>query len=212
MKKLHVAAFVIIAMAGSGPTHAQVYGQFTGAETVPVGGHLFGAYAFSSENVVGLLSQLRLSFYPHVDFGFQGGIARQDYKGGNRTTIRLGTDLKVKVLDASAQLPVTVAIGGDLGVESGDDFNVLTLGPTVVAGRYFTLGQNSGVTPYARVGLAITNIDVGPLKETDISVPLRLGGDFRVAPELRLALELQLHLGDVFNDNVGLAAGVNLPF
>ena len=97
-------------------------------------------------------------------------------------------------------------------METGDNFHLLTVGPTVVASRFFGLGQNGGVTPYARLGLAITNIDVGPLRETDVSVPLRLGGDFRVAPELRLALELQVQLGDAFNDNVGLAGGVNLPF
>jgi hypothetical protein len=212
LKRLPVGALVAIALAWSRLAHAQVYGQFIGAETVPAGGRLFGAYAFSSENVLGLLAQLRLSFYPNVDFGFHGGIARQDFVGGNRTTLRLGTGFKVKVSNANGQLPVDMAVGGDLGVETGDNFHLLTVGPTVVASRFFALGQNGGVTPYGRVGLAITNIDVGPLRETDVSVPLRLGGDFRVTPELRLALELQLQFGDIFNDNVGLAGGVNLPF
>ena len=211
MPKLRVILLAAAALACHAPARAQVYGQFTGAETVPAGGRLFGAYALSSENVVGLLAQLRLSFYPNVDFGFHGGIARQDFVGGDRTTVRLGTGLKAKIADPTAGLPVALAVGGDLAVETGDEFHVLTVGPTLVASRPFAIGSG-GVTPYARIGLAITSIDVRSNRDTDISLPLRLGGDFRLTPQLGLAVELQLQWSDRFNDNVGLAAGVNLPF
>src|SRR4029077_6858714 len=53
------------------PAAAQVWGQYTSAETVPVNGHMFGGYLHASSNFLGLLAQLRLSFYPNVDFGFQ---------------------------------------------------------------------------------------------------------------------------------------------
>ena len=54
------------ALLFAGAAHAQVLGQFTGAETLPVNGHMMGAYLHSSQNVVGLLGQLRMSFYPDV--------------------------------------------------------------------------------------------------------------------------------------------------
>ena len=212
MRRLGLALIAVAALGSIAPARAQVYGQFTGAETVPAGGRLFGAYAFSSENVVGLLAQLRLSFYPDVDFGFHGGVARQDWEGGSRTTVRLGVGLKVKIQEPTARLPVALAIGGDLGVETGDDFHVLTVGPDLIASRSFALGQTGAVTPYGRIGLAVTNFDIRSIKDTDVSVPVRMGGDFKVGPQLHLSLELQLQLGDALNDNLGLAGGVNLPF
>ena len=212
MKRFVTAALMAVACVAPSPSSAQVFGQLTPAETAPVNGHLFGVYLHASESFLGLLTQLRLSFYPGVDFGFHGGLARQDWKGGNRTTLRLGTGLKVKVADQVNAMPMAFSMGGDIGLESGDDFHVLTVTPFAVASRTFQLGQSGGVTPYGRAGIAITNFDVGPLKDTDLSVPVSLGGDFRVSPTLHLAVELQLHLGDAFNDNVGLAAGVNLPF
>jgi hypothetical protein len=207
-----VAAFVLSVLTSSSPATAQVYGQFTGAETVPLGGRLFGAYAFTSENVLALLAQLRLSFYPNVDFGFNGGIARQDFGGGHRTTLRLGTGLKVKLADSTAQVPMALAFAADLGIETGDDFHVLTVVPSVIGSRTFKFGQNSTVTPYGRAGIAISQIDVANNEDTDVAIPLRLGADFGVAPGLRLAAELQINLSDAFNDNIGFGAGVNLPF
>ena len=212
MKNVSVAALAALGLVLAHPARAQVFGQFTGAETLPAGGHLFGGYVHSSQNVVGLLAQLRLSFYPSVDFGFQGGLSRHDYRNDERSVLRLGTDLKVQVVRPSAGLPVSVAVGADLGVETGDDYNVLTLGPAAVASRDFVLGESGHVTPYAAVGLAMTSFDVGSTDDTDVSVPIRLGADMRIAPEVRIVMELQAPLGDAFNDNLGLAVGVNLPF
>ncbi len=197
--------------AGSFPARAQVPGQYTGAQTLPVNGHLFGAYLSTSNNVVGLLTQLRLSFYPGVDFGFQGGLARLDYVGGDRTTLRLGTDLKVAMRPPGA-LPVAFALGGALGVETGDDYNLFTVGPNAVLSRAFRPGQAGGITAFAGAGLMFTNIDAGALKDTDFSVPLRIGGEIEATSDLHLTAELQLRLGDSFNDDIGVSAGVNLPF
>ena len=86
---LALAGMLLPATAG-----AQAFGQFTAAQTLPVNGHLAGGYIQSSSSQLGVLGQLRLSFYPGVDFGFQGGFSRHDYAGGDRTTLSLGTDLK----------------------------------------------------------------------------------------------------------------------
>lgn len=212
MKNAHVAALVAIILSCAAPARAQVFGQFTGAETLPVNGRLFGAYIQSSENAVGLLGQLRLSFYPGVDFGFQGGFTRQDLVRSNTTTVRLGTDFKVGVMKPTDARPISVAAGAALGIETGDNFHILTLEPSVVGSRAFHVGESGSVTPYARIGLAFSSVDVGDQDDTDLSVPIRIGGDFRLSPGLGIVAELQLQLSDSFNDNVGLAAGVNLPF
>ena len=216
MNRVCVSALVAITLASSKPAGAQVFGQFTGAEALPVNGRMFGAYVHSSADLAGLLAQLRLSFYPGVDFGFQGGIARRNLVGGDRTTLRLGTDLKVGVASAVGGSPIALALGGQLGVETGDHFHVLTLGPTLVASRTLPVGQSGRVTPYAGLGLAFASIDdqvhAPPTNDTRFTVPLRLGADFLVAPELRLALELQFQRRDSLNDTFGLVAGVNLPF
>lgn len=204
-------ALALSTLALAAPAGAQVYGQFTGAATVPVGSRLFGGYVLSSENTLGMLAQLRLSFYPNVDFGFHGGIARQDFPAGDRTTIRLGTGMKVKLSDSTAALPLTLAIAGDLGIETGDDYNQLVVAPSIIVSRTFGTGSGA-LTPYARIGLAIARVDLGDVDDSDLSIPLRFGADFQVAQQLRLVAELQLNLSDSHGDDVGLGAGINIPF
>lgn len=212
MRNAWCAALAAAVLLGATPAaNAQVWGQYSGAETVPMNGHMFGAYLNSSENVVGLSAQLRLSFYPGVDFGFQGGLTRVDVGDGDRTTLRLGTDLKVGVAHVSETLPVDIAAGGALGVESGDDWQVLTVGPQLVASRLLG-GADRGATVFAGVGFMFSNLDVGDESSTDFSVPVRTGAEWRVAPDVRLTGELQLRLGDDFNDDLGFSVGVNLPF
>ena len=191
---------------------AQVFGQFTSAETLPVNGHLFGAYLNASENFFGLLAQLRLSFYPDLDFGFQGGLTRIDAQGTDATTLRLGADFKYLVLRAQQGAPVDVGVGAGLGVETGDNLSVLTLGPSLVASRNLALGSSTGITPFLGVGLLFANLDVFDHEFTDFSVPFRFGSEFRLSQELRVAAEFQFRVKDDFNDDVSFVTGVNLPF
>ncbi|MGH9198713.1 MAG: hypothetical protein ACRD1T_23660, partial [Acidimicrobiia bacterium] len=137
-------------------------------------------------------------------------LTRLDYAGGERTTLRLGADIKVLALRANESLPLDVAIGGGLGVETSDDFSVLTVMPSVVASH--TFGGQTAVIPYGSLGFAFANVDVGPLDTTDFSIPLRLGSEFRVAAGFGLAAELQINLGDSFSDDYGILVGANMPF
>jgi hypothetical protein len=191
---------------------ATVFGQFEGAQTLPMNSQLFGAYLHASDNVVGLAAQLRMSFYPGVDFGFQGALNRLDYAGGDRSTIGMGADFKARVATASETVPVDVAIGGALGVETGDDYSILSIGPTAVASRSFAYGQNSSITPYVGLMLAFSRIEVDPVDDTDVSFPLRLGAQLRALPEMDITAEIQLRLSDSFNDDAGFAVGVQFPF
>jgi hypothetical protein len=201
-----VAAVLLLA-----PTigRAQVYGQFTGAETVPMGGHVFGAYLHASQDIFGLLGQLRLSFYPNVDFGFHGGITRIQFGSSDRTTLRLGGDVKFQVIKAGA---VDLSAGGAVGVETGDEISVLTIGPTMVASKTFPMGATGGITPYAGLGLLFSNVDVRSNQTTDFSVPFRFGSELKLSPELKLVAEIQLRANDEVNDDFSFLTGVNLPF
>jgi hypothetical protein len=194
------------------PAHAQVFGQLTSAEIIPINGHEFGGYFNVSDNVVGMLGQLRMSFYPGVDFGFQGGLSRLNVVAGDRTSLRLGTDVRVGAARASESFPVDLAIGGGLGVETSDRYHVLTLMPSAVASRPYALGQSASVSPYLGVGLSFRSIDVASTRENDFSIPLRLGADLKAMPGVRIAAELQVSVANSFGDNVGFAAGVNMPF
>ena len=214
MKCILVAAAISAAAlpAFAPAARAQAFGQFTGADVLQVNGHETGIYLVTSDNVLGLLGQLRLSFYPGVDFGFQGGLSRLHYGSSDRTLVRLGTDFKVATARASASFPVDLALGGALGVETSDDYHVLTLMPQAVVSRTWTVGQSMNITPFAGSGLSFRNVDAGPTHETNFSVPLRLGADMRVMTGVRITAELQLQVGSSFGDNVGLLTGVNLPF
>jgi hypothetical protein len=210
----HLAVALVAAVLAAAPSaaRAQAPGQFTSAETLPVNGHMFGGYLVASNNVVGGLAQLRLSFYPGVDFGFQGGLSRLNYAGGDRTSLHLGTDLRVRLRAASSEFPFDLAVGGALGVETGDDLNNLSVGPIGVISRSFGPTTSGGLTTYAGAGLMFSSVDAGSLKETNLTVPLRLGALFKAAPELHLVSEIEFLVGDDFNDDVSFTVGVNLPF
>jgi hypothetical protein len=212
VKKALILALLVALMLPAATAGAQVFGQYTPAEILPINSRLGGAYADFSENVVGLLGQLRLSFYPNIDFGFQGGLSRLDTGGENKTSLRLGGDLRFGVVKAGAASPVDVAVGGGLGIETSDNYHLLRLGPSAVASRSFGFSPSASVAPYAGVMLCFASLDVGGSSETDFSVPIRVGAELRPMPGLRITAELQLRVGDDFNDHSGFSAGVNLPF
>lgn len=213
MKPLLAILLCALALPALAPrARAQSYGQYGGADPLPVNGRMFGVYLNASDSIVGILGQLRLSFYPGIDFGFQGGLARTDEASSDRTTLRLGGDVKGQFARAGEQGPLDLAVGGHLGVDVGDNYNVLRIGPTLVASRMAPVGDSGAVVPYGSLGLMFSRVSVGDADESDFSFPLRVGVEVRAMPEFRFLAELQVNVGDDFNDDVGLAAGVNLPF
>ena len=208
VKALRLFGLLLCLLIAPVTARAQVFGQYMGAEIVPVGGHLFGGYLQASQDQLGLLAQLRLSFYPGVDFGFHGGLTRIQVGSSDRTSVRIGGDVKFQLVSQGSLL---ISAGGALGVETGDDFSVLTLGPTVVASQRFPVGSGA-ITPYGGLGLMFSNLDVLGEQDTDFSVPFRFGAEFEMAPELKMVTEIQLRASDQVNDDFSLAIGVNLPF
>lgn len=211
----------LVALAGGllvgAPARAQLPGTYTGAATLPVNGHCFGAYVPMSSHQVGLLSQLRLSFFPGVDFGFQGGLERLDHTAGSRTLVRLGTDVKVLTSKARPDFPYDLALGGALGVLNGDHYGALTLGPTGVMSRTWRAGQPGELTPYAGLGFAFTSINdtrtgSGTSSKTDFWVPLRLGGEIGLSTMARLVAEIEIRMGQEGGDDAGFVIGANVPF
>ena len=218
MKRFSLIAPVLALAVFAAGARAQVHGQYAGADVLPAGTHLFGGYLDVSSNVVGLMAQLRLSFYPGVDFGFQGGPARINQDGTSRGLLRLGTDLKVTAHHAASGPNYELALGGALGVETGDNYSLLSLGPAAVVSTHVRAGgaggaaRASGFAPYAGVMLLFTNVDAGVSSETGFSVPVRLGAEFQATPAARLTAELVLRIADKFRDHAAFNVGVNLPF
>ncbi len=214
MKKLALLAAVAAALATGAPAHAQVFGQYVPAEILPVNSRLGGAFVDFSSHTTGLTGQLRLSFYPNVDFGFQGGFVRYEAGGGNdKSAVRLGADIRFGVQKANDRVPVDIAVGGALGVTSGDQYHFLQLGPTVVASRTFAFSNStSSIVPFAGAMLSFANVDIRGNSETDFSVPLRLGAELRAMAGVRLTGELDLRINDDFQDHTAFSLGVNLPF
>ena len=212
-KAMYALSLAALAAAGAvTPARAQVTGQYTGAQLLGAGGHLFGGYLDVSSNVVGLMAQLRLSFYPGVEFGFQGGPARNDDTGSSRGTVRLGTDVRFATLESAKGSPVDLALGGELGTENGDNYSVISLGPTGVISKVVRQNASGGIVPYVGLAILYSNIDVGSRSDTDVSVPLRLGTEFSATPGARLTAEVQLRMGDNFRDTASFNVGVNMPF
>jgi len=205
-------ALALGALLAPAPAAAFVFGQTTGATPLALNGHLAGGYLLLSQDALGAMGQLRLSLHPEIDFGFQGGLVRNDVGDASRTSLRLGVDFKARVAAASEASPFDVALGAALGVDTAEDFTSVALGPMVVVSRDLALASGQTLTPYLGAGLLLSRFDVSDDDRNDVSVPLRLGADWAMNPGLRLVGEVQLNLGDAFRDDVGLLLGVNLPF
>jgi hypothetical protein len=212
VKRLLLIALFVAGLVPAPAARAQVFGQYTTAEILTLNARQGGAYVNFSQDVVGALGQLRLSFYPNVDFGFQGGLSRLDLGTTTKTSLRLGADVRFGVAKATKDSPVDVAVGVGLGVETSDNYSVLRLGPSIVASRSFPFTSTSTIAPYAGAMLGFASWDVGDKSNTDFSLPVRLGAELRAIPGVHITAELQLRIGDDFDDHAGFAAGVNLPF
>ena len=214
MKSMVAAFLTLAAFVSAAPVRAQAFGQYTGAAVVPVNGRVFGAYLNVSEHNVGGLAQLRLSFYPNLDFGFHGGLTRLEPGGpvGTRTILRLGGDLRWQLPGLTGSFPADLALGASIGVETSDELKVVTLGPSAVISRQVGGPEGSSFIPYGGLAIHFASRDAFGVEDSDLSVPLRLGLEGRLSPVFRLVAELQLFIADRYNDDVGLAMGVNLPF
>jgi opacity protein-like surface antigen len=212
VKRVVLVAAIAAALCAAAPVRAQVFGQYVPADVLGVNGRMGGVYADFSSNTSGLTGQLRLSFYPNVDFGFQGGIMRYDAGDDTKSALRLGTDVRFGMRKADGQFPVDLAVGGALGVIAGDKYNILQLGPSVVASRTFPFSSGSAIVPFAGAMFSFSNVDVGGASNTDFSIPLRLGAELRAMPGVHVTAEMDLRLGSDYADHSSFMLGVNMPF
>ncbi len=212
VKRVLLAGALSCALLSPGMSHAQAFGQFGGAPPLPLNGHLAGAYVRMSGSDVSLLGQLRLSLYPNVDFGFIGGFSRVDVGGVNRTAIKLGADFKTQVAKHTETFPLDLSLGAALGIDTAEDFTVLSVGPFAQLSGRVELSNGQALVPYGGLGFMFARADAGGSNATDVSVPLRAGVEYHLQPGAILLAEMQLALSDKVNDDVLFTLGVNFPF
>lgn len=192
------------------PASAQVHGALSEATLVPVNGRLGGAYLAFDKSSATLSGQLRLSFYPNLDFGFQGGLSRIDVANNTRTSVRLGADFRGQLAKQGEAFPLNISLGGALGVESADNFTILSVGPQVVVSRQ--LGGSGRWVGYGGAALLLSRFDVDNQSNNDTSFPLRAGLEFQPNPDMRLLTEVQLSVSDEVRDDIAITFGVLFPF
>lgn len=209
MKRQLVLSLVVSLLAAA-PALAQIHGAFSEARVVPVNGRLGGAYLQFDKSSATLMGQLRLSFYPNFDFGFLGGLSRIDVSHNTRTSVRLGGDFRGQIASQGPAFPVNLSLGGAIGVESADDFTILSVGPTAVVSRQIDAdGKWFG---YGGASLLLSRSEIARVRNTDTSLPLRAGVEFFPNPDLRLLAEAQLAVSDDIRDDFSFTFGVLLPF
>ena len=208
MKRFILAAVLTAGVASC--ADAQVNGTLSEARVVPVNSRLGGAYLQFDQSSATLSGQLRLSFYPSLDFGFQGGLSRMDVNNNTRTSVRLGGDFRGQVATQGPAFPVNVSLGGAIGVESADAFTILSVGPQVVFSR--TLDPAGKWVGYGGASLLLSRFDVSGGRDTDISFPVRAGMEFRPNADLRILTEAQLAVSDEVRDDFSVTLGVLFPF
>ena len=214
MKLLLAPCAELIAVACACPARAQVAGQLGGAVPIAVNSHVFGGYVALAQHQALALCQLRLSFYPGVDFGFQGGIHRYDADrvGTSSTAIELGGDVRTLVARRSASAPLDVSLGGAIQLGSSDHRSVLDVGPTIAVGRSYTYTGGSELSPYFGLAALYRRSDIDAVSSTDLSFPLRMGLEYRPNADVRLVVELQVPLSDPQGSHPKLLLGANFPF
>ena len=188
---------------------SQVFGQWTTARILPVNGHSFGAQLELSDHVSALMGNLRLSFYPNVDFGFQGGVTRTQIEGSNIGTVRLAADLKAGALRTTNGAPLDLAFGAFVGLEAGDRLGRLVIGPSVVASRGFSTNGVERFIPYAGIQARYTQFSFHESQRNDFSLPIRLGCQFPVVQGFRAIGEVQFRVGDDIDDHLAYGFGVD---
>lgn len=209
MKRL-IVLLAAAGLAAASPALAQVHGTFTEARVVPVNGRLGGAYLQFDPHSATLMGQLRLSFYPNLDFGFLGGLSRIDVNNNTRTSVRLGGDFRGQLMTQSDSYPVNITLGAGLGLESADNFTILSVGPTAGVSR--SLDYANQWIAYGGASLLLSRVDLGSGNDTDTSFPLRVGLEFHPNPDIRLLSEIQLAVSDEIRDDFSFTVGVLFPF
>jgi hypothetical protein len=195
-----------------GRSGAQTFGQFTGGSIVPMNGKTLGGAAEISGDMFGLMGQLRLSFQPEMDFGFQGGLAFYDAGTSDQTAVRLGADFKARVAKQDAEFAVDITLGAALSVETADDMNVFRIGPSVVVSRHMPSFESTKMQPYLGMQLLFSRENVFDVSESGLMVPVHLGSEFRLGEGLKLLAEVQFRIGNDFGDDVAFTTGITTDF
>lgn len=208
---LFAMAALALALAAA-PVGAQVFGQLTPAQPIPLDTRLGGAFLSFTKSESELLGQLRMSFHPGVDFGFQGGLSRVSVNDVNRTSVQLGGDVKAQVVRMGPSSPLDFSIGATIGVNSADDFTVLSVGPTVVLSRPVKLDERATLTPFAGAALLFSRSDLAVGNTNDVAVPIRFGAEYTPLPDFRLVAALQIGVSDEIRDDLKITLGANFPF
>jgi len=210
VKRLLATALAVALACAATPALAQVYGVFNDAKVLPVNGHLGGGYLQFDKSSATLMGQLRLSLYPNFDFGFVGGLSRLDIENDTKSSVRLATDFRGQIATQSANFPMHITLGAALALESADGFSLLSVGPTAAASR--VLDQANQWTATFGASLLLARSEISGDRNTDTSLPLRLGLQYAPNSSLRILSEAQLAVSDEIRDDFSFTLGVLFPF
>jgi len=208
--KRSILFIVALSLVATGPASAQVQGTLTTGRVLRPNEHLGGSYLSFDKSSATALGQLRMSFYPSIDFGFQGGLARIDVDNNTRTSVKMGGDFRGQVATQAGGSIMDIALGAALGIESADELNQLSIGPQVTVSR--TLDMSSRWVAYGGAALLFTRIEMGLETNTDTSCPLRMGMEYSPNPYLRLLTEVQLAVSAEVRDDFAVTFGILFPF
>jgi opacity protein-like surface antigen len=210
VKRLLAPALALALACTASPAMAQVYGVLNDAKVLPVNGHLGGGYLQFDKSSATLMGQLRLSLYPNFDFGFVGGLSRIDIDNDNKSSVRLGTDFRGQIANQGANFPVSITLGAAIALEQADGFSLLSVGPTAAASR--VLDEANQWTATFGASLLLSRSEISGERNTDTSMPLRLGLQYAPNTDIRIMSEAQLAVSDEIRDDFSFTLGVLFPF
>ena len=211
-RSLGLAALVTIALWPAA-ANAQVFGQFTGGSILPMGKNAIGGYVELSSNLIGVMGQVRSSFQEKTDFGFQGGVGIYEQGDNNVTAVRLGADFRMLARPRDERVKFDLVFGAGIGVETGDNLNILRLGPSLIAAMPAGGSpENPRFRPFGGVELLFNREQVHDENRSGLTMPVHLGTEWTVASGVKLYAELQWRVGNEFGDQTAISTGITSTF
>src|SRR4030067_3009225 len=204
--KTVLALTLVVFLAVCVTSQAECLGQLSTAQSPGPGNSFLGGYFGIYEDAFSFFGQYRYGFANYLDGAFKLGVISVDGpKGSNEAGLLLGGDLKYQLLDATLGDPFDLAVGGMTEFTVVDQFNVFSLGGSVIGSYPFEMRNGRHISPYSRFNLRMQRVGNGN-SDTDLEIELDLGTQIELSSEWSLIGEF------IIEDNLGFIFGFNYKF
>lgn len=139
---------------------------------------------------------------PRAQFTADVGFADLDGPVDNDGALIIGGSFHYQIMNATADLPFDMVLGGGLGLTTADNYSVLRIPIGVAIGHRFPLEGDFALTPFVHPRLSINRSSIGAFDDTESDIDVDLGASFEINKQMQARLAV----------TIGNAEAVGLSF